>query len=125
VSNREPRISKGWPSDHLVTAQRASRIEQPVDVERDAAAGEQLRQGREYRRLAGAGRPGDHKERLDRSRLVEPPARWAPRRAIVRLHHDRFVAGLAVMHRAEHASDLRRCAGHAEHPDHIPKWGSG
>ena len=87
MGNRKPGLPERRPSDRPPAAESTGRIQQPVNVERDAPARQYPRQWRKDRRLPRPGSPGNDKQRLDRRVVVTVPALRASSGAPAGLHH--------------------------------------
>lgn len=98
VRNGQPCVAKCRPSDGLATAELTCGVEEPVDVEGDTAALQPPGERGEYGGLPRSGSARDDKQRSDGTTNIAAPALGAYSAAIARLHDDRAVARLAVVH---------------------------
>ena len=90
MGDRQPRITKGRPSDRLITAEFACGVEEPVDVEGDALALQPPGERGEHGSLSRTGGARDNEQRLDRSRVAVSAIR-ADCESVVRLYDNRAV----------------------------------
>jgi hypothetical protein len=98
MRNRQPRAAQRGPPDGLTAAELTCGVEEPVDVEGDAAPMQEPGEGGEHGSLPRSRRASNDEKRLDRGGGINPAAFGARSKALARLHDDRAVTGLAVVH---------------------------